>query len=99
MLKAKNFNYPQYEEDSRRNDLIISRLFKDTAAGRIKGFYLVSDQDFKAYHRSTKEAGKIQLSSGFYRDGELVPCYDVQLESAADLIREGYSSGLYKIIA
>lgn len=98
MIRAKNFNYPRYDKDCRRNDLIISRLFNDTKAGIIKGFYLVSDEDFKAYHRSTKEAGKIQLSSGFYRDGELIPCYDVQMATADDLIKEGYPSGFYKTI-
>lgn len=99
MIKAKNFNYPPYDRDSKRNDLILSRLFNDTMSGTIKGFYLVSDEDFKAYHRSPKEDNKIQLSAGFYRDGELIPCYDVQLEDAAAMIKEGYTSGIYKIIA
>lgn len=91
--------YPAYEKDARRNDLIMMRLFNDTKAGKIKGFYLVNSRDFKAYHRSTKQPGAVQLSSGFYENGELIPCYDIQMETAADLIREGYAAGIYKEIA
>jgi len=99
MLKSKNFKYYQYEKDIQRNDAIMGRLFDDTKAGKIKGFYLVSDKDFKAYHRSTKEENKIQLSSGYYSNGELIPCYDIQLETPMDLFMEGYASGIYRIIA
>ena len=97
-IRSLKTNYPSYDRDSVRNDLIIKRLFNDTLTGTIKGFYLVSDSTFKAYHRSTKEAGKIQLSSGFYRDGELIPCSDAQLATAADLIKYGYASGIYQTI-
>jgi len=99
MLKSKHFNYPQYEKDIKRNDLIMERLFNDTKAGIIKGFYLVSDKQFKAYHRSTKEADMIQFSSGYYNNGELIPCYDVQMSRPLDLFLEGYTSGIYEIIA
>lgn len=92
-------HYKTYERNSRKNDAIMSELFNRTKSGMIKGFYLISDTELKAYHRSTKEAGKIQLSSGFYRNGELIPCYDSQLETATDMIREGYTKGLYQIIA
>ena len=61
-----------------RNETIIKELFNRTQAGQIKGFYLVSDKQFKAYHRSPKNPGMIQLSVGFYRDGELIPTYDIQ---------------------
>ena len=97
-IRSLKANYAGYDRDSARNDLIISRLFNDTQNGIIKGFYLVSDSTFKAYHKSTKEAGKIQLSSGYYENGNLIPCYDAQLATAADLIREGYASGIYKTI-
>ena len=97
-IRSLKADYPGYDRDSDRNNAIITRLFHDTAAGTIKGFYLVSDKTFKAYHKSTKEADKIQLSSGYYDNGELIPCYDVQLSTAADLIREGYASGIYKTI-
>jgi len=99
MIKSKHHRYPQYEKDCIRNDLIMQRLFDDTKTGKIKGFYLVSDKDFKAYHRSTKEPGKVQYSSGFYRDGELIPCYDIQMTIPLDMFMEGYSSGIYRIIA
>ena len=91
--------YKTYEKNDKKNDSIMIQLFNLTAAGTIKGFYLVSDTELKAYHRSPKEPGKIQLSSGYYKDGELIPCYDVQLETARDMLREGYGSGYYKIIA
>lgn len=97
-LKAAG-DYKTYDRNHDKNNAIMSELFNRTQRGEIKGFYLISDKDFKAYHRSPKEPGKIQLSSGFYKDGELIPCYDTQLETAADLIRDGYTSGLYQIIA
>ena len=83
---------------SGRNAAIMGELFRRTQAGQIKGFFLVSDTDFKAYHRSPKRDGFIQLSSGFYKNGELIPCYDVQLLTAEDMECEGYPSGVYEII-
>lgn len=82
-----------------RNAAIMRELFRRTQAGQIKGFFLVSDTDFKAYHRSPKRDGFIQLSAGFYKYGELIPCYDVQLLTAEDMEREGYPSGVYAIIS
>lgn len=99
MFHAKGFDYPKLDKDSRRNDLIMERLFDDTMSGKIKGFYLVDNEHFKAYHRSTKEAGKIQYSYGFYRNGELIPCGDCQFTTFKDMSREGFSSGIYELIA
>ena len=82
-----------------RNAAIMGELFRRTQAGQIKGFFLLSDTDFKAYHRSPKKAGFIQLSSGFYKNGELIPCYDVQMQTVEDMEREGYPSGVYAIIS
>lgn len=82
-----------------RNETIIKELFNRTQAGQIKGFYLVSDKQFKAYHRSPKNPGMIQLSVGFYRDGELIPTYDIQFRTATEAIKEGYPAGIYQIIA
>lgn len=95
----KNDKYTRYDRDHARNAAKMERLFRETQNGTIKGFYLVSDKDFKAYHRSPKESGKIQLSSGFYKNGELIPCYDCQFETFRDMEREGYTSGYYEIIA
>ena len=91
--------YKTYDKNGAKNDSIMIQLFNMTAAGTIKGFYLVSDTELKAYHRSTKNPGMIQLSSGYYNNGDLIPCYDVQLSTARDMIREGYTSGFYKIIS
>lgn len=88
----------EYERELERNDSIMEKLFSDTMNGSIPGFYLKDDQSFKAYHRSTKELGKIQLSSGFYKNGELFPCYDVQMKTFHDMQMEGYSSGIWAII-
>lgn len=94
-----NGSTKQFDKYDARNEAMIRRLFNDTQNGIIKGFYLVSDKEFKAYHRSTKENGKIQLSVGHYENGELIPYYDVQLETFKDLVREGYDAGTYKTIA
>lgn len=87
------------EDISSRETAIITELFNRTASGIIKGFYLVDSETFKAYHRSTKEAGKIQLSSGYYKNGKLYPTSDAQFTTAADAIRYGVTSGNYAIIA
>lgn len=99
MFHAKGFHYPKLDRDDHRNDLIMERLFNDTMSGKIKGFYYVDDTAFKAYHRSTKEAGKIQYSYGFYRNGELIPCGDCQFSTFKDMSREGFPSGVYAEIA
>lgn len=96
--RAFSGNYKQLDKYTMHNDSIMKKLFNDTLSGQIKGFYLVSDTNFKAYHKSTKKPGNIQLSSGYYKDGELIPCYDVQLDSFAALNNEGYPAGIYKII-
>ena len=92
-------NFKSAERIDKRNQSIMYELFHRTQAGQIKGFYLLSDTDFKAYHRSPKQAGYIQLSSGFYKNGELYPCYDCQFKTAEEMEKEGYPSGIYAIIA
>lgn len=94
-----NGSYKQFEKYNDRNEIKLKKLFNDTKAGTIKGFYLVSDKEFKAYHRSPKEPGKIQLSVGFYKNGELIPTYDVQMETFNDLTKEGYDAGIYETIS
>lgn len=89
----------KYEQEDARNEAIIKRLFDDTMNGTIKGFYLVSDTDFRAYHKSPKHEDTIQYSVGFYRNGELFPCMDCQFKTPQDLFREGYQPGFYEIIA
>jgi len=91
-------SWTRYEKLEAHNESIMKSLFKDLQAGKIGGFYLVSDKEFKLYHRSTKEAGAVQLSYGFYKDGELIPCGDCQLYDFSDFTREGYPSGTYQTI-
>ena len=92
-------DFRKADKETAHNDAIITRLFDDTLSGKIKGFYLVSNESFKAYHRSPKKPGYIQQSVGFYKDGELYPTYDLQFKTAKEAIREGYNSGFYEIIA
>lgn len=80
------------------NNSIMRDAFRRIMAGEIKGLHYISETSFKYYHRSTKQENTIQLSSGFYRDGELYPCYDVQMKTPDDLLREGYPSGLWEIV-
>lgn len=91
-------NWTKYEKLEAHNEAIMKTLFKGLQTGTINGFYLVSDKEFKLYHRSTKEAGAIQLSYGFYKDGELIPCGDCQLYDFSDFSREGYPAGTYQTI-
>lgn len=91
-------NFDRVDKETNRNDAIITRLFNDTLTGKIKGFYWISDKYFKAYHRSPKQAGFIQLSVGFYRDGELYPTYDLQFKTAKEALHEGYNPGYYELI-
>jgi hypothetical protein len=96
---SKNLDFRKVEKDREHNDAIITRLFNDTLSGKIKGFYLISDEYLKAYHRSPKKPGHIQQSVGFYKNGELYPTYDLQFKTAKEAIKEGYNSGFYEIIA
>ena len=92
-------NWTKYEKLEAHNEAIMKTLFKGLQTGTINGFYLVSDKEFKLYHKSTKEAGAIQYSYGFYKDGELIPCGDIQMHDFSDLLREGYPAGVYRTIA
>lgn len=97
-LRDLKRGYPDYEKYSDREKIMLTRAFNDTMNGTINGFYYISDKQFKFIHRSTKQAGCLQLSAGFYDNGVLIPCYDLQLKTAADLIREGMPSGWYQSI-
>lgn len=91
-------NWTRYEKLEAHNEAIMKTLFKGLQAGSINGFHLVSNKEFKLYHRSTKNPGAIQLSYGFYKDGELIPCGDCQLYDYSDFSREGYPAGTYQTI-
>lgn len=91
-------NWTKYEKLEAHNEAIMKTLFKDLQTEAINGFYLVSDKEFKLYHRSTKKAGAIQLSYGHYQNGNLIPCGDCQFYDYSDFSREGYPSGTYQTI-
>ena len=73
--------YDKYDKFSDRNDAIMKRLFDELMNGKIKvvAFKDPAKKDFKCYHKSVKERGCVQLSSGFYKNGELYPTYDIQM--------------------
>ena len=94
----------RHERRCERNDAIMKRLFEATMSGEIKGFYLNEPENdkgwkpLKAYHRSTKADDTVQLSSGWWHNGEVIACYDIQMKAFDDFQREGYSSGIWETI-
>jgi hypothetical protein len=94
--------YKTFDRHWNRNHAIFAELYRLTESGKIKGFYLDSCTTFKAVHRSAKNPGMIQLSSGYFHDGELIPCYDGQYKSVQDFTtgynRADLPAGIYKII-
>lgn len=91
-------NWDKCEKAAVKNDKIMKQLFEDLKVGKINAFYLKSEKTFQCWHRSTKESGKIQVSEGFYKNNELIPCCDVQLETFRDFLTEGYPPGIYETI-
>ena len=88
--------YKPYEKFSERNDLIMKRFYNDLVDGKIDAINHVDDTYFKCYHRSTRPGHLVQLSVGFYKNGELYPTYHVNIDSFEDLLREGYPQGLWE---
>ena len=94
----------RHERRCERNDAIMKWLFDATMSGEIKGFYLNEAENEKgwkplvAYHRSTKADETIQLSVGWWHNGELLPTYDIQMRDFKDFKKEGYSCGVWRII-
>ena len=100
-------HYKPYDRQNARNEAIDRHLYRLTANGAIKGFYLDSQPDengyqaFRAYHRSPKNPGQIQLSVGWIKNGELIPTYDIQYASPEDFTspyKREMHAGIYKII-
>lgn len=100
-MNGKQWRLPDnpHEKLNRKNEAIMAYLFNATMNGIIKGFHLVDNETFKAYHRSTKEDNCIQLSMGYYKNGELIPTCDVQLHNIKEMEREGYPHGIWEVIA
>lgn len=88
-------NYKPYEKESTRNDIKMKYLFEALQNHEIDAVKLESETSFKVYHRSPKKPGCIQLSVGFYKNGELYPTYDSQYETFRDMLKDGYESGIY----
>ena len=100
-------NYKPYDRQDARNKATARHFYRLTEVGAIKGFYLESEPDengykaFRAYHRSPKESGHIQLSVGWIKNGELIPTYDIQYSSVDDFTspyKSEMHSGIYKTI-
>ncbi len=89
-------NFPDYEKYSERNDLIMKRLFQDLVDGKVDFVNHVDETYFKCYHRSPRENVLIQLSCGYWKNGELIPCNHVNINSFDDLLDEGYPTGIWE---
>ena len=87
----------QQETLVKKEEAIMKRLYQDLMAKKIDYFSLVSETDFKCYHRSPKEENAVQLSAGFFKKGTLYPTYDVQIHCFDELLKEGYPSGVWNI--
>ncbi len=87
--------YKPYRKFSKRNHLIMERLFNDLVDGKVDYISHKSESSFKCICRSTR-GYKAQLSVGFYRDGVLIPEYHINLDSYADLRYEGYPDGIWE---
>lgn len=97
MFHSKNFEYKNLDKYDKRNDLIMTFVFDGLMARR---FDYVSLQDQKAiriYTRSIKEPEAVQMTSGVYFGDTEVLNYDRQYKNAAELIKDGYTSGVYSI--
>lgn len=89
--------YQKFEEYNDKNHAIMNRLFNDLCEGKISYIHLKNDTMFRCYHRSTRDGVKVQLSCGFYKDGELIPTNHVNINSFYDFTKEGFSSGIYEV--
>ena len=93
----KTGNWAALDAIEERNRATVTELYHRIKAGSIKGIYLQSDNTFIAIHRSTKSQDCLQISRGYYNDGELVPLSDYQAETPEE-IQERMQKGIYKII-
>lgn len=89
-------NYPDYEKYSERNDLLMKRLYEDLISRKIDAINYLDDTYFKCYHRSTREGVLVQLSIGYWSNGELIPCCHINICCFEDLLKEGYPSGIWE---
>ncbi len=89
--------YKEYEKADNRNKAILEEVFNRLIREEYNYFALISNESFKCYTRSPKNDNCIQLSAGFYKNGELYPTYDRQFFSAEEMISEGCQSGIYKV--
>ncbi len=91
--------YEDYDKFSERNDAIMKRLFAELMDGKVK-IVAFNDPDkkvFKCYHKSVKESGCVQLSSGFYKNGEFYPTYDIQMPDFEKMKDEGWPTGVWEV--
>jgi hypothetical protein len=90
--------YKPYEKYSDRNDLIMKRLLNELIAGEIDIISLKDSERFECLTRSPREGVLVQLSVGWWKDGNVDPSYHVNINSFEDLSREGFPSGIWEII-
>ena len=74
----------EYDHARKRCEGIYRKLFYEVMSGELDGFYIRNkvnsgNERVTIYHRSTKEAGKMQVSFFWIRNGEELPTYDLQI--------------------
>ena len=88
--------YKPYEKFSDRNDLIMKRLLSELIDGKCDYVTLKDSERFICLHRSPREGVLVQLSVGWWKDGNVDPSYHTNINSFDDLRREGFPEGVYR---
>lgn len=88
--------YKPYEKFSDRNDMVMKRLLNELIEGNIDSITLKDDKAFHCLHRSPRAGVLVQLSVGWWKDGNIDPSYHVNINSFEDLRKEGYPSGVWE---
>ena len=78
-----------------REQIMLRRIFNDIIEGKYDCLYKITEKSFKAYHRSPKTVGAVQLSVACFMNGVLEPQSDVQIKSPEDMVKEGVESGIW----
>ena len=91
MFQGGEAEEKQLEAAEQEHRRIYTNLFDDVMSGRIDAFSIYTRGDSQngnrqIYHRSPKQAGYMQISYIWYRNGEMIPTMDEQVNTAADMI-------------
>ena len=90
--------YKPYEKYSERNDLLMKRFYNELVHGKIDAINYIDEVYYKCYHRSTREGVLVQLSIGYWNEGNLIPQCHVDIRNFNELLDEGYPSGYWEVV-